>query len=161
VPTHGNWLLSSNSQIEFQMASTPSTPGGFDTVELGRTNNQLQDVHFQASTPMVPLYPPTGSQTPRVVDYSKVQGSNRNVGQKGYPGEPLYDGLPDSPDGNGNSRHSNWDVYSRIKKIEHSYEEFDTRNAAEPHLAYADGDIPKTKVYKFLLPPPKLCLTLS
>ncbi|KAJ7497312.1 Mechanosensitive ion channel-domain-containing protein [Mycena latifolia] len=37
-----------------------------------------------------------------------------------------------------------WDLLSGIKKMEHSYQEFDpARNATEAHLAFADGDIPK------------------
>ncbi|KAG6844569.1 hypothetical protein H0H87_005911, partial [Tephrocybe sp. NHM501043] len=53
---------------------------------------------------------------------------------------PAPEGLPYS-----RSRNSSWDLLAGIKKLEHSYEEFDMRNASQAHLAYADGDIPKTK----------------
>jgi hypothetical protein len=33
-----------------------------------------------------------------------------------------------------------------MKKFEQDYEGFDSRNASEAHLAFADGDIPKNKV---------------
>ncbi|KAG2015646.1 hypothetical protein CC2G_008900 [Coprinopsis cinerea AmutBmut pab1-1] len=49
-----------------------------------------------------------------------------------------------------NSRQSsNWNVLGGIKKLEQSYDEFDTRNASQAHLIYADGDMPKNKVSKF------------
>lgn len=57
-------------------------------------------------------------------------------------------GMPEasmSP-GPGNSRNSSWDLMSGIKKFEHSYEEFDSRNASQAHLAFADGDVPNNKV---------------
>ncbi|KAJ6499283.1 Mechanosensitive ion channel-domain-containing protein [Mycena sanguinolenta] len=49
-----------------------------------------------------------------------------------------------------------WDYFAGMgRKIEHSYEEFDpARNASEPHLAFADGDVPTDKVsklYNYLL----------
>ncbi|KAF9460703.1 hypothetical protein BDZ94DRAFT_1169180 [Collybia nuda] len=53
-----------------------------------------------------------------------------------------------------NSRTSSWDLLAGIKRIEHSYEEFDSRNASHAHLAYAEGDIPKnkfTRIYNYLL----------
>ncbi|KAL0072385.1 hypothetical protein AAF712_000148 [Marasmius tenuissimus] len=46
----------------------------------------------------------------------------------------------------GMSRNSSWDL---LKRFEHSYEEFDSRNASENHLAFADGDMPQNKVAKF------------
>ncbi|GLB37046.1 putative mechanosensitive ion channel [Lyophyllum shimeji] len=54
----------------------------------------------------------------------------------------------------GRSRSGSWDLLAGIKKFESSYEEFDTRNASEAHLAFADGDIPKSKfvkLYNYLL----------
>ncbi|KAJ6625628.1 Mechanosensitive ion channel-domain-containing protein [Mycena sp. CBHHK59/15] len=55
----------------------------------------------------------------------------------------------------GHSTTGSWDLLSGIKKIEHSYQEFDpAKNASESHLAFADGDIPKnnaSKLYNYLL----------
>ncbi|KAH0589492.1 hypothetical protein J132_05680 [Termitomyces sp. J132] len=47
------------------------------------------------------------------------------------------------------SRNSSWDLFAGIKRLEHSYEEFDTRNPSQAHLVYADGDMPKSKFLKF------------
>ena len=41
---------------------------------------------------------------------------------------------------------SSWDLLAGIRKFEHEYSEFDTRNATQPHLRFADGDVPKNKV---------------
>jgi len=45
-----------------------------------------------------------------------------------------------------NSRNSSWDVFSGLKRFEQGYEQFDTRNASEAHLQFADGDVPNGKV---------------
>lgn len=47
------------------------------------------------------------------------------------------------------SRNGSWDLLAGIRKIEHSYEEFDSRNASQSHLAFADGDTPKNKVRSY------------
>ncbi|KAF5393511.1 hypothetical protein D9757_000597 [Collybiopsis confluens] len=49
---------------------------------------------------------------------------------------------------------SSWDLLNGIRKFEHSYEEFDSRNASESHLVYAEGDLPDNKMakmYQYLL----------
>ncbi|THH18467.1 hypothetical protein EUX98_g8949, partial [Antrodiella citrinella] len=56
--------------------------------------------------------------------------------------------------GHGGSRNGSWDLLAGIRKFEHSYEEFDTRNASQAHLAFADGDTPKNtfmRVYTYLI----------
>lgn len=45
-----------------------------------------------------------------------------------------------------NSRNGSWDLLAGLRKFEHSYEEFDARNASAAHLAFADGDTPKNRV---------------
>ncbi|KAG5651772.1 hypothetical protein H0H81_007525 [Sphagnurus paluster] len=57
-----------------------------------------------------------------------------------------YDPERGQAPGGHSARSSSWDLFSGIKKIEHSYEEFDTRHASEAHLVRADGDEPKGKV---------------
>ena len=44
------------------------------------------------------------------------------------------------------NRNGSWDLLAGLRKFEHSYEEFDTRNASQTHLAFADGDMPKNSV---------------
>ncbi|KAI0785645.1 Mechanosensitive ion channel-domain-containing protein [Abortiporus biennis] len=47
------------------------------------------------------------------------------------------------------SRNGSWDLLAGIRKFEHSYEEFDSRNASQSHLAFAEGDLPKNKFARF------------
>jgi hypothetical protein len=59
----------------------------------------------------------------------------RDAEQAGIPGLPM----------NG-SRSSSWDLLAGVKKFEQGYQGFDTRNASESHLVFADGDVPNNKV---------------
>ena len=52
----------------------------------------------------------------------------------------------DTPFHHSGSRSGNWDVLAGIRKWEHSYEEFDTRNASATHLQFAQGDVPQNGV---------------
>jgi hypothetical protein len=65
--------------------------------------------------------------------------------ERAQPSGTPAPGMP-QPSRPANSRTQSWDLLSGIKKFEHSYEEFDSRNASESHLAFADGDVPKNKV---------------
>lgn len=98
-------------------------------------------------------YPPTRPPLDREeTSYTNVPLSSDTPTQSRDPRvgfAPSYDaeraqapaGLPYTS----RSRNSSWDLLAGIKKFEHSYEEFDSRNASQAHLAYADGDIPKNK----------------
>ncbi|KAI0769601.1 Mechanosensitive ion channel-domain-containing protein [Trametes elegans] len=52
------------------------------------------------------------------------------------------------------SRNGSWDLLAGMRKFETGYEQFDSANASESHLAFADGDVPKNKLsrlYNYLL----------
>ncbi|TFK44710.1 Mechanosensitive ion channel-domain-containing protein [Crucibulum laeve] len=73
--------------------------------------------------------------------------------ERAQPGPSQASGLPfaEKP---GNNRNSSWDLFSNVKRFEQSYEQFDSRNASEAHLVYADGDVPKNSfahLYHYLL----------
>ncbi|KAJ7096303.1 Mechanosensitive ion channel-domain-containing protein [Mycena epipterygia] len=102
-----------------------------------------------------PTYPPF----PHLDEMSSIPLSNLNPSSsrpdtrpvqmpQAYDPERAAGGMPDP-------RHSSWDLLSGIKKMEHSYQEFDpSRNASESHLVFADGDLPKnqaSKLYNYLL----------
>ncbi|EJF65070.1 hypothetical protein DICSQDRAFT_50713 [Dichomitus squalens LYAD-421 SS1] len=42
-----------------------------------------------------------------------------------------------------NTRNGSWDLLAGVRK---GYEQFDSRNASQSHLAFADGDLPKNTV---------------
>ncbi|XP_006461100.1 hypothetical protein AGABI2DRAFT_204597, partial [Agaricus bisporus var. bisporus H97] len=63
-------------------------------------------------------------------------------------------GIPGLPTTNNSSRKSSWDLLSNVKKFEQDYQGFDSRNASEAHLVFADGDMPNNKfvkLYQYLL----------
>ncbi|KAH9940505.1 Mechanosensitive ion channel-domain-containing protein [Epithele typhae] len=54
----------------------------------------------------------------------------------------------------GAGRNASWDLLAGVRKFEQGYERFDTRNASEAHLQFADGDVPKnglSRLYQYLL----------
>ncbi|ETW80431.1 Mechanosensitive ion channel [Heterobasidion irregulare TC 32-1] len=60
----------------------------------------------------------------------------------------------DDDSGSRSSRSGSWDLLAGVRKFEHSYDRFDSRNANETHLAFAEGDLPKnrfTRFYNYLL----------
>ncbi|OSD01247.1 hypothetical protein PYCCODRAFT_1412753 [Trametes coccinea BRFM310] len=64
-------------------------------------------------------------------------------------------GTPGGPTSHRNSRvNGSWDLLAGMRKFEQGYEQFDSRNASQPHLAFADGDMPQgklSKLYNYLL----------
>ncbi|TDL26257.1 hypothetical protein BD410DRAFT_784344 [Rickenella mellea] len=101
---------------------------------------------------------PLTSQPHRTTGYAPVSTQLPTQPAALYrPGMPHSEShLTNRPNGSHptNSRNSSWDLLSGIKKFEHEYEEFDSRNASEAHLQFADGDLPKNKfarLYNYLL----------
>ncbi|KAL0576656.1 hypothetical protein V5O48_005316 [Marasmius crinis-equi] len=95
-----------------------------------------------------PEVPRNGSQTSLL---SQRQARMAEDASSDYAERGAIPGMPTpSPTGGkhrpGNSRNASWDL---LKRFENSYEEFDSRNASENHLAFADGDMPQNKVAKF------------
>lgn len=63
----------------------------------------------------------------------------------GYPGMHQRTETADS-DRQENRRSGSWDILGGMRRLEHSYVEFDPRRASQAHLAYAEGDMPKNTV---------------
>ncbi|KAH9040170.1 hypothetical protein EDB85DRAFT_2072323 [Lactarius pseudohatsudake] len=70
-------------------------------------------------------------------------GSPANV--QVYPS--AHDGLPSQPHPAG--RNQSWDLLGGARKLGQAYERFDSRNPSEQYLAFADGDLPKSKFVRF------------
>lgn len=121
--------------------------------------------HLQPFSHTPDMYPPE----PRASPPAGPSVSNSGAASMSTPSRPLLDradpvdqaeraeipGLPYTGQSQ-NHRDSNWDIFSGVKKFEHSYQEFDTRNASEAHLVFADGDMPKNKVRRSVLT--RMCL---
>ncbi|KAJ4002056.1 Mechanosensitive ion channel-domain-containing protein [Lentinula boryana] len=94
---------------------------------------------------MYPPRRPTSSSPSQAFGVGEIR--NADVSQDPERAVP---GMP-QPNHQGSS---SWDLLNGIRKFEHSYEEFDSRNASESHLVYAEGDLPKNKlakIYQYLL----------
>lgn len=74
--------------------------------------------------------------------------SQSQVDREGLPPQVYYDSHPQSQH-TPSTRNSSWDMLGGARKIGQAYEQFDSRNASEQHLAFADGDLPNSKVRFF------------
>jgi len=68
--------------------------------------------------------------------------------REGLPPQVYYDSHPQSKH-TPSTRNSSWDMLGGARKIGQAYEQFDSRNASEQHLAFAEGDLPNSKVSFF------------
>ncbi len=79
-------------------------------------------------------------------DVSRARLQNYDAERNQYSPGPT---MPEPVKPSVNHRSSSWDVLNGMKKFEHGYEEFDSRNASQNHLVFADGDVPQNKVCSF------------
>ncbi|KAI0092959.1 Mechanosensitive ion channel-domain-containing protein [Irpex rosettiformis] len=106
--------------------------------------------HADSSPAMPGMHERRRSRHVRMQD--SVTHPRHNMPGPGYDPErsqsmPVPGG--DSPFHHSGSRSGSWDLLAGIKKWEHSYEEFDSRNASATHLQFAQGDMPQNKFVKF------------
>jgi len=73
--------------------------------------------------------------------------SQPQVDREGLPPQVYYDSHPQNQ--HTPTRNSSWDMLGGARKIGQAYEQFDSRNASEQHLAFADGDLRNSKVSFF------------
>lgn len=130
---------------------TPRMATSTDTADTTRKSTDAPSVrstaHLRPIDPRTTGYPPvpsraTSSQHVRTIDPAISQAYDAERAQPPYDGLPYGAQPPQRPD---MSHNNSWDLLAGIKKFEHSYEGFDSRNASEAHLAFADGDVPKNK----------------
>src|SRR5260221_13948237 len=76
--------------------------------------------------------------------------SQPQVAGEGLPPQVYYDSQSQGQH-TPSTRNSSWDMLG-ARKIGQAYEQFDPRNASEQHLAFADGDLPNSKVCFFSAP---------
>ena len=80
--------------------------------------------------------------------------SQTQVGREGHPHQIYFDSHSQDQhhkEQQHNPRSSSWDLLGGARKINEAYEHFDSRNASEQHLVFADGDLPNSKVSHRLL----------
>ena len=137
-----------------------------DTLHYYRSADSMS-VHSDSPLRSPPL-PPASSYPPLPPDFrepgpslSSTPNTNTNKRKsrrvqiseslKGYDTERTAAAQPMPTPGQSSGLHQggrsgSWDMLAGIRKIEHSYDRFDTRNASEAHLVFADGDVPNNKV---------------
>jgi hypothetical protein len=86
----------------------------------------------QSTTSLHPQYgdDPSQTQAAREEDQQQVYFDSHSQSQH----------KPQHPRG------TSWDLLGGARKINEAYEHFDSRNASEQHLVFADGDLPNSKV---------------
>ncbi|KAN0132094.1 Mechanosensitive ion channel domain containing protein [Lactarius tabidus] len=133
--------------------SAPKRPGY--SPEPSEEKSLFDDDHpaslsFHASTPL--NRNPAQSLPPQ---NGVSLGSPANAIEQDSPSS--YEGLPpqvhteSNPQGRTHpaGRNQSWDLLGGARKLGQSYERFDSRNPSEDHLAFADGDLPKSKFVRF------------
>lgn len=123
--------------------------GGHGHEPVASTTRPADSLSLHSNTPLAPQQQRYQSmpQRPPLPQGTVSQGSESpTVENVGYGHGKPYAGGADSTRPN-----SSWDLLAGIRKFEHEYSEFDSRHANEPHLRFADGDVPKNKVRLGLL----------
>jgi hypothetical protein len=93
--------------------------------------------------------PPSAGLTPvheRRVQFGQMDSDVEANKEGGSPYSEMPTPDPSGGRGGHTSKSPSWDLLAGYRKFEHSYEEFDTRNASEKHLVFADGDVPNSAV---------------
>lgn len=117
------------------------------------SNNQNPKTDAPAETLSPPtMYPPKSFAQGQ--QHSQSSLPLNPSGKKAYveielktPGYPSsYDPERAGPSSGMPAQSQGWDFFQGVKNFESSYGEFDSRNASEKHLAFADGDTPKNGV---------------
>ncbi|KAJ7901846.1 Mechanosensitive ion channel-domain-containing protein [Mycena olivaceomarginata] len=119
------------------------------------SSQKYDPIDLHPDSPLEHPEPPRGHTYPPGVDPMAIPMSNLSASASRTDAS-RYD--PErGPGPKPELRHASgsWDMLAGLKKMEHSYEEFDpARNATEPHLAFAEGDLPDnkaSKLYNYLL----------
>jgi hypothetical protein len=113
-------------------------------------NSQYDAMSMHSSTPLNPnpqagsTYPPPPLPSTSSHGQVHVQFPQETPGPQ--PTRPGFPQVSSSSTSGHTSRNPSWDVLGGYRKFESSYEAFDSRNASEAHLAFADGDTPKNAV---------------
>jgi hypothetical protein len=149
---------SPSNDHENQQAFEPRSPTG--STHSDSPLNQQMPTSQPEPAPSYPPMPRHAQSSPAVTGGSRKSRhvrmqSSEHVSRSLPPGyEPERSrSMPmpggDPPFHHAGSRSGSWDLLAGIRKWEHSYEEFDSRNASATHLQFAQGDIPQNRVSAF------------
>ncbi len=142
--------FSVNSPFNDQEAPSPLYPPQHTRPLLSHPSSSATDVSATAGEGL-PYMQQDEPLAHSYRQYDAERGNTYPLGQAGMRSKSMP--LPgESGDfGKRTSRNGSWDLFAGVRKFERGYEQFDTRNASESHLRFADGDIPKNKVRSALV----------
>ncbi|KAH8995736.1 hypothetical protein EDB92DRAFT_1933964 [Lactarius akahatsu] len=115
---------------------------GYDLAEEKSLFDVNDDIDHTVSLSYHP-HAPLNRNPEHSATSSQLADSPANV--QVYPS--AHDGLPSQPHPAG--RNQSWDLLGGARKLGQAYERFDSRNPSEQYLAFADGDLPKSKFVRF------------
>lgn len=126
-------------------AFTPSTHGYPQEQPISRPADSLS-LHSTAPLvrPQGQTYPPMAHRPSLFPGPSSQESTSPTVENKPAYGHARPYGAHVEADST--RPNSSWDLLAGMRKFEQDYTQFDSRNATEPHLRFADGDVPKNKV---------------
>ncbi|THH14245.1 hypothetical protein EW146_g6069 [Bondarzewia mesenterica] len=141
--------LTTPDEKEGQYGSTAQTTNDgleYDQ-ERGDSSSYHSRVHFNAkskSSTYQPYYFNDYSVSKRNVPSDRppngYEGESAQASSQRPPLRPFHRSKFSEP---GSSRSGSWDRLAGVRKFEHLFDQFDTRNASEHHFAFAEGDLPK------------------
>jgi hypothetical protein len=130
-----------------------SSPGGKGSLEGKSPFDVTDDLDRATSlshTSRMPLNGNNPAQSttsiPPQHDVQYTDLSKSPADAEGPPPQVSFDSHTQNQQHTPSTRNSSWDLLGGARKFGEAYEQFDSRNASEQHLAFADGDLPKTKV---------------
>ena len=127
----------------------------YDSIESSSDEKGFSDAHDDLDrvtslsyTSRMPLSSSTEipSQQGASVDRPAQAQAALPSDREGLPSQTYSDSHPQNQHPHHSNRNSTWDVFGGARRLGHAYEQFDPRNASEQHLAFADGDLPNSKV---------------
>ncbi|KAA1474278.1 hypothetical protein DENSPDRAFT_840858 [Dentipellis sp. KUC8613] len=129
------------SSPEEKGADAATIKSEFTTDDTGYDRAESLSYHSHApfNVPPPDTYPPSVPQ-PSGSGGRRVQfpfGTNNGSGNA--PRRPTSQ----------HAQSSSWDLLAGVRKFEQSMDQFDSRNASEQHLVFAEGDLPKSRVIRF------------
>jgi hypothetical protein len=147
-PTDTGSTDHSYSHTSHDQFPTAATADSFSIHSRTPLSSSRGLAHYPPPTEPVPTthnmseYPPRhGGQGP-YMDMESRASSRNDLSQ------------PTRGEGGQHRKGSSWDLLSNIKNFETEYTGYDSRKASEAHLAFADGDIPNTRVCSCLFSTP-------
>ena len=136
--------LSSNSPFHDDNSPSPSYPPHTRPLLPQQMTGSSSGTHVHiAENPLAPSYGQYDAERAQTYPMDR-RGKTMPMPTPGGEGGGSADF--GSGHGRGQSRNASWDLLAGMRKFEQGYEQFDSRNASQAHLAFADGDIPKNKV---------------